>query len=221
MQRWACGATMVASGIAASISSIAETCCLPACPALRHCRVMRMDQQKFDAPAVPAIPLVQNAKMAGWWSAPALTGVSPAVSGIRPAWVKRRYRQWQVLQASRSHTADIWLAPGAQLWPFRITTVGNGLWNHAAAAKPCRSLKLSTCETGRSLPRGRGVCRVPQRDCPACLSHASPRSIARPFSFPIGRHCIGRLSGLACRPPTRPPTLGAPQTSHSLSKRTI
>jgi hypothetical protein len=132
---------MVASGIAASISSIVETCCLPARPAAQPCRVALKHRQKFDAPAVPAIPPVQNAKMAGWSSAPAHTGVSSAVCGIQPVLVKRRYRQWQVLQANRSHGADIWLAPGAQLCPFRIATDGNGLWHYPAAAKPCRSLK--------------------------------------------------------------------------------
>ena len=132
---------MVASGIAASISSIVATCCLPARPASRHCRVTPIDRQKFGAPAVPAIRPVRNAKMAGWWSAPAHTGVSSAVSGIRPAWVRRKYRQWQVLQANRSYGTDIWLAPGAQLRPFRIATDGHGIWHHTAAAKPCRSLK--------------------------------------------------------------------------------
>ena len=124
---WACGAKMVGFGIAASMFNIVATFCPLARPAARHCRVMRMDRQKFDAPAVPAIRLVRNAKMAGWSIAPAHTGVSSAVSGIQPVSVKRRYRQWQVLQASRSHGAEIWLAPGAQLCPFRIATDANGL----------------------------------------------------------------------------------------------
>ena len=102
----ACGARMVASGIAASISSIVETCYLPARAAAQPCRAALTDRQKFDAHVAPAIPPVQNAKMAGWWSAPALTGVSSVVSGIRPAWANRRCRQSQVSQASRSQSVE-------------------------------------------------------------------------------------------------------------------
>ena len=138
---WGCGARMVASGIGASMFNIVATFCPLARPAARHCRVTPIDRQKFGAPAVAAIRPVRNAKMVGWSSAPAHTGVSSAVSDIRTVSVKRRYLHWQVLRGSRSHGAEIRLAPGAQLCPFRIVTDGNGLWHHSAAAKPCRSLK--------------------------------------------------------------------------------
>ncbi len=89
---WALPGKMAASGIAASMSSIAETCCPPANPAEPRCRALRMERSRFDVSAVPAIRPVQNAKMAGWSNAVAPMENSLAASAIRPAWGKRKCR---------------------------------------------------------------------------------------------------------------------------------
>jgi hypothetical protein len=90
---WASPGRMAASGIAASMSSIAETCCPPANPAepLCHAAPMEYDRgsmwlrcQLSDA--------ARNAKMAGWSNAVAVMESSSAASAIRPVSGKRKYR---------------------------------------------------------------------------------------------------------------------------------
>ena len=102
---WASPGRMAASGIAASMSSIAETCCPPANPAAPPCHAARMERPKFDVAAVPAIRRAPNAKMAGWSNAAAVMESSLAASAIRPASGKRKYRAVTGPQ-SRSRDAE-------------------------------------------------------------------------------------------------------------------
>lgn len=102
---WASPGRMAASGIAASMSSIAATCCPPANPAEPLCPAARMERPRFDVAAVPPIPGAPNAKMAGWSNAAAALESSLAASVIRPASGKRKYRA-VIGPQSRSRDAE-------------------------------------------------------------------------------------------------------------------
>ena len=119
---------MAASGIAASMSSTAETCCPPAHPAARPCHDMPKGPARFDVPVVQLIRPARTAKMAGWSNAAAVSASSSAACAIRPVPGKRRF---QVVTGQRSPNHDAEPGPDP-----RCTIVPNAVRNRYCLGVP-------------------------------------------------------------------------------------